>query len=53
MNELRNAANAQYLVFKELNSNSTEIEYIERFKLDWDLYNGKALSEEAEEQFHL
>lgn len=53
LNRVRNAANAHYLLVKEANSTSSEIEYIEKFKLDWDLYKGDTPSEDFKEKLHL
>lgn len=53
MNEIRNSANAYHLVYTESDKNTSDFEYVERFELDWSLYKGKKLSEDAIGQFHL
>lgn len=50
MNKIRNAANAFYLL--NYIGNKTSFEYIERFKLDWNLFMGD-LSDDAKEKFFL
>lgn len=51
LNEIRNAANAHYVLYKE--SNATEFEYTERFKLDWKLYKEHVISEDVKGKFLL
>lgn len=53
LNKIRNAANAYYLLQTEASSDSLEIDYQEKFKLNWDLYKGAPLSEKDKGKFHL
>lgn len=53
MNKIRNFANAYYLRYKESNGNSSKLEYVERFKMQWDLYKGDNLSDEVKESIQL
>lgn len=51
LNEIRNRANALHLLATI--SNDSNFEYVERFKLDWDLYKGEIPSENAQEKMQL
>lgn len=53
MDKIRNAANAQYLLYKELNSTLSDFKYEEKFKLDWNLYKNETLSDVDKEKFKL
>lgn len=51
INKVRNAVNVHHLL--QTLRNDSQFEYVERFKLDWDLYEGERLSDEAVGKFHL
>lgn len=53
VNEIQNVANAFYLLHKESKGNSSNLEYVERFEMQWDLYKGDKLSDEAKESIQL
>lgn len=52
MNKVRNAANSYYLL-NTITGDNKEFDYVERFKLNWDLYKGGKLSDTAVGAFHL
>lgn len=51
MLKVRNTANAYYLL--NTATDDGEFEYVERFKLNWDLYKGKMPSDVAKGKFLL
>lgn len=51
LNRIRNSANAQHLL--STISDNLDFEYVERFKLDWDLYKGEMPSEITQGKFKL
>lgn len=53
MDKIRNAANSYYLLNTMTDDEGEEFEYVERFQLNWDLYKGEKLSDEAKGEFHL
>lgn len=53
MNKIRNAANAYHLLKTIGKDEDEELEYVERFPINWDLYEGKTLSEDVKGKFYL
>lgn len=53
MNKIRNAANAQYLLYNESISNKSRLVYEEKFPLDWEFYKGEVPSQTEKEIFYL
>lgn len=53
MNKIRNAANAYHLLKTIGKDEDEELEYVERFPINWDLYEGKTLSDDVKGKFHL
>lgn len=57
MNEIRNAANAHHLLYKEIYTTyfttDSPYEFKEKFKFDWELYMGNEPSDDVSEKFHM